>query len=99
MWLFSPLPHVQDVFTPAMFGDLMTLMEKEGWTGLDQVRDIWEKDFQHRHIVSSFLQDKALGKKRLVSMPDRLTNTIVCVRGCTVALMRLSILVTSANTI
>lgn len=58
----------------------MSSMEKEKWVGLDQVREIWESDYQHRRIVSNFLQDKVLGKKRLVSMPDRLTNTVQCVR-------------------
>lgn len=74
-------PHwtLQDVFTGAMFDRLMESMEKEGWEGLDKVRGIWESDYQNRRIVTDFLQDKTLGKKRLVSMPDRLTNTVQCV--------------------
>ncbi len=33
-------------------------------------------DFSKRPIISGFLQDVTLGKKRLASWPDRLTNTI-----------------------
>ena len=29
-----------------------------------------------RKIISGFMKDKELGKKRLMSMPDRTTNTI-----------------------
>jgi hypothetical protein len=36
----------------------------------------WRRDFSTRRIVSQFLKDDALGKKRLASMPDRMTNTI-----------------------
>ena len=36
----------------------------------------WRRDFSTRRIVSQFLRDNTLGKKRLVSMPDRMTNTI-----------------------
>lgn len=62
-----------------MFEKLASLMEKEGWAGVDEVRRRWTTDLGERRIVSGFLKDKALGKKRLVSMPDRFTNTIQCV--------------------
>ena len=36
----------------------------------------WDSDYKHRKIISGFIKDKAIGKKRLASMPDRYTNTI-----------------------
>ncbi|KAH8096548.1 hypothetical protein JL720_3927 [Aureococcus anophagefferens] len=65
-----------DVFTDAMFAELRARLEATGFEGLDAVAEIWEADYKHRKIVSGFLKDAALGAKRLVSMPDRVTNTI-----------------------
>ena len=59
-----------------MFEELLKEMTKAGWSGLSEVQKIWETDYRHRKIVSQFLKDSALGKKRLASMPDRMTNTI-----------------------
>lgn len=71
---------VKEVLTDAMVERLFQVMSKEeGWSGVDAVRHIWSTDFSERRVVSTFLKDKSLGKKRLISMPDRLTNTIRCV--------------------
>jgi len=67
---------VSSVFTPAMFGELKTLMAARSWPGLDEVEQRWKDDFAQRKIISGFMKDKALGDKRLASMPDRYTNTI-----------------------
>jgi len=40
-------------------------------------RKQWNHDLSHRKIVTELLKDGKLGKKRLMSMPDRITNTIV----------------------
>ena len=69
-------PEVGGVFTPAMFEELMESMSAEEWEWLDEVRERWDTDFKGRKIISGFLKDKALGSKRLASMPDRVTNTI-----------------------
>eukprot|EP01047_Picozoa_sp_COSAG01_P009319 COSAG01_NODE_381_length_17848_cov_10.220338_7_plen_171_part_00 len=37
---------------------------------------MWESEYKVRPIISRFLKDKAIGSKRLASMPDRVTNTI-----------------------
>ncbi|KAH8056666.1 hypothetical protein JL721_9949 [Aureococcus anophagefferens] len=58
-----------------MFAELRARLEATGFEGLDAA-EIWEADYKHRKIVSGFLKDAALGAKRLVSMPDRVTNTI-----------------------
>ena len=67
---------VSDVFTESMFGELKASMEAAGWAGLDVVERVWRDDFRHRKIISGFVKDGTLGKKRLASMPDRVTNTI-----------------------
>jgi hypothetical protein len=40
------------------------------------VKERWDSDYKHRKIISGFIKDKLIGKKRLASMPDRYTNTI-----------------------
>ncbi len=69
------------VLTPQMYSELAARMAAQGWEGLDEVGAIWESDLSRRAVVSGFLKDKQLGAKRLVSMPDRLTNTISLAEG------------------
>jgi hypothetical protein len=64
------------IFTPAMLAELKALMHAEGWEGLDTVQAMYEQDFALRSIIGGFLKDGLLGKKRLASMPDRITNTL-----------------------
>ena len=59
-----------------MYKELEEDMSRAGFKDLDVVRSHWTNDFKSRSIVSGFLKDKALGAKRLTSMPDRITNTI-----------------------
>jgi len=68
--------YVRDVLTDEMFGELMTDMEKHGFPGLDELERRWKEDYRDRLAICGFLKDKAIGSKRLVSMPDRITNTI-----------------------
>jgi hypothetical protein len=51
-------------------------MQGMGWDGLEETEKMWDENFKTRAIVSKFLKDGALGKKRLASMPDRVSNTI-----------------------
>jgi len=67
---------VSSIFREGWFLELKTLMEAEGWRGCDVVERLWREDFSKRNIISGFLTDKAIGFKRLASMPDRVTNTI-----------------------
>jgi len=67
---------VEKVFTPQMYAELAATMRKAGWTGVDTVDAMWNNDFSKRNIISGFVKDGKLGKKRLASMPDRITNTI-----------------------
>ena len=72
---------VGDVFTPAMWAELKQEMSTRGWSGLAEVEALWTSDFRKRPIISGFMKDKALGEKRLASMPDRITNTINLASG------------------
>ena len=67
---------VSAIFTDKMFEELATQMTKVGWNGVNETRHLWETDYKHRKIISGFVKDSMLGKKRLASMPDRVTNTI-----------------------
>lgn len=67
---------IKEVFNDACFSELKALMQAESWEGVDVVEKLWNEDYSKRTIISGFLKDKAIGSKRLASMPDRLTNTI-----------------------
>ena len=67
---------VERVFTEAMFGELKASMTAAGWAGVDDVEARWHAEYKGRKIISQFMKDPVLGKKRLASMPDRVTNTI-----------------------
>ena len=66
---------VGSVFTQAMYDDLAKRMEAQGWD-VAPVAAVWSSDLSQRTIIGGFLKDKGLGAKRLMSMPDRFTNTI-----------------------
>jgi len=67
---------VSAVFTDEMFAELKASMAAVGWTGLEEVESRWRSEYKGRRIISEFMKDPLLGKKRLASMPDRVTNTI-----------------------
>jgi len=73
--------RVSEVFTDSMFNDLKVLMEKHGWTGLEETENQWKSEYRNRKIISEFIKDGEIGNKRLASMPDRVTNTINLVDG------------------
>ena len=68
--------EVRDVFTDSMFQELKRLMLAKGWRGVAETEGIWRSSLSGKRIVSGFLKDKSIGKKRLTSMPDRMTNTV-----------------------
>eukprot|EP01061_Rhynchopus_euleeides_P018229 TRINITY_DN30146_c0_g2_i4.p1 TRINITY_DN30146_c0_g2~~TRINITY_DN30146_c0_g2_i4.p1 ORF type:complete len:1794 (+),score=828.70 TRINITY_DN30146_c0_g2_i4:104-5485(+) len=72
---------VSEVFTPEMWADLKATMKQKSMNGVEQVDQMWTEDFQNRKVISGFLKDKSIGKKRLASMPDRVTNTITTTSG------------------
>lgn len=66
------------IFTEDMFVTLMGEMRAMGWaeTELQTAQARWRDDWSKRHVVSGLLKDPAMGSKRLISMPDRVTNTM-----------------------
>jgi hypothetical protein len=68
---------VDTIFTNAMFLELLTEMKLCGLPELDKLSNSWQQDYSQRKAVRGFLQDTSLGEKRLISMPDRITNTIL----------------------
>jgi hypothetical protein len=64
-----------------MYDTLRREMASAQWAGLERVDALWRSDFRTRRIVSGFLRDEKLGKKRLASMPDRVSNTIDTATG------------------
>ena len=71
---------VKEVFSPEMYAALKAKMDALEWEGDDGCSLFWE-EMCERKIVQGFLKDEALGSKRLMSMPDRFTNTIDIVGG------------------
>jgi hypothetical protein len=67
---------INEVFTDAMFNDLCDVMTSSGWSGVDEVKSRWHNEYKDRKIITEFIKDGLIGKKRLASMPDRYTNTI-----------------------
>lgn len=73
--------EVSVVFPDSLFEELAAVMAAEGWSGIEETRQMWKNDFSKRHIISTFMKDKQIGAKRLASMPDRVTNTIDLASG------------------
>lgn len=67
---------VKSIFTEKMFAELEASMTAANWTGVAETRKVWDADYKERKIISEFIKDVELGKKRLTSMPDRVTNSI-----------------------
>jgi len=67
---------VATVFSDGLFEELAKAMAEQGWKGVEETRKAWKEDYSKRGIISGIIKDKQLGAKRLVSMPDRMTNTI-----------------------
>lgn len=67
-----------------MLDEMIDLMSKAGWDGLDATKAQYHSNYKNRKIISEFIRDDMIGKKRLTSMPDRLTNTIETSTGAMV---------------
>ena len=66
---------VESIFSDAMAEELLREMSDIGW-GVEETRQEWNLHYKGRKIISEFIKDGELGKKRLASMPDRVTNSI-----------------------
>lgn len=70
---------IEQVFSQSKFDELQALMRSHQLATspmLEQIRNERWEELKKKPIVSGFLKDDEIGKKRLASMPDRLTNTI-----------------------
>jgi len=72
---------VSEVFSEDMARRLFKEMRALKWEGVDAVEELWRVDWAKRRVVSQFLRDADIGRKRLVSMPDRITNTMAAGRS------------------
>ncbi len=68
--------QVCEVLTDEMYAELRSELQAQGFSGLEGLDRVWKNDYRTRKAVDGFLKDKIIGSKRLVSMPDRITNTI-----------------------
>ena len=84
-FVLEPIPRkdqlVSDVITQEMFDKLAEKMTSIGFQNVDTVREMYTNDWSKRRAITQFLRDPVIGKKRLVSMPDRVTNTITTTKG------------------
>mmetsp|Transcript_57611 Transcript_57611/g.89680 ORF Transcript_57611/g.89680 Transcript_57611/m.89680 type:complete len:595 (+) Transcript_57611:88-1872(+) len=74
---------VKSVFEPSMLLELQEHMVNAGFDkeNVDAAVSEFQKEYMERTIINGFLRDGLIGKKRLVSMPDRMTNTINLANG------------------
>ena len=77
---------VMAIFTETMYLELKSEMQEQKMTGLDELDRFWTEEYRSRKAITGFLKNSVIGVKRLVSLPDRITNTIylsgggVCLR-------------------
>lgn len=72
---------IAQLFTAEMVHELQGLMEAKQWKGVEEAVNAFNHHYKHKSIINGFLKDRELGLKRLVSMPDRSTNTINLMGG------------------
>eukprot|EP00277_Geminigera_cryophila_P024310 CAMPEP_0179467202 /NCGR_PEP_ID=MMETSP0799-20121207/48387_1 /TAXON_ID=46947 /ORGANISM="Geminigera cryophila, Strain CCMP2564" /LENGTH=466 /DNA_ID=CAMNT_0021272487 /DNA_START=73 /DNA_END=1472 /DNA_ORIENTATION=- len=72
---------IEDVLDVSMVGQLFADLRHHDVQHVDEVESMWKTDYSQRTIIAGFLKDASLGKKRLASMPDRITNTIHTMAG------------------
>lgn len=70
---------IEQVFSQAKYDELESLLLKQPRMTPELLKEVreerWNK-LKNKKIISGFLKDEEIGKKRLASMPDRMTNTI-----------------------
>ena len=67
---------IYQILSDSIFSELLEEMRMQGMNGLDKLEKLWLEEYRNRNAIQQFLKDKSIGTKRLVSMPDRITNTI-----------------------
>jgi hypothetical protein len=80
--------RMHEVFTDEMFSTVFSSIPEH--MRRRKLPHFW-KDYRNRRIVSEFMQDDELGNKRLISMPDRFSNSIEVI-GSTELVLRPTII-------
>mmetsp|Transcript_51607 Transcript_51607/g.122806 ORF Transcript_51607/g.122806 Transcript_51607/m.122806 type:complete len:594 (+) Transcript_51607:118-1899(+) len=67
---------LSQVFKKEWVDELVKLMKNEGWPEVEAAQKEFNDKYMTKKIANGFLKDDQIGLKRLVSMPDRMTNTV-----------------------
>ncbi len=70
---------LSQLLTDNMLEDLMREMKKTSLWSTEMISgtlQVWLDDWSKKTAISGFLKDATIGRKRLTSMPDRVTNTL-----------------------
>ena len=70
---------LSDLLSPGMVAQLMTEMNASPHYNrkeIEVVQSLWAQKFSKLQGIAGFLKDPSWGRKRLISFPDRVTNTI-----------------------
>ena len=74
---------IHNIFSDSMFEALQARTSKADIPQIDDLHNVWSTHFRDRMAFAGFLNDAGLCHKRLLSMPDRVTNTIALADGST----------------
>jgi hypothetical protein len=72
---------LHQIFTDDMFKEFHDRIQKAKILDSNQLDKSWRNDWRGRMAISEFIRDKDLCSKRLMSMPDRITNTLALADG------------------
>ena len=75
--------QINQIFTDGMFAELIFELHGQNISGLDDLQTYWAREFRLQMAIEDFLKNSSIGLKRLVSLPDRITNTINLADGGT----------------
>jgi hypothetical protein len=67
---------ISDLMTASMIEELAARLNEAKFADVEDAVSLWNAEYQGRSIIEGFMKDKLIGTKRLMSMPDRTTNTL-----------------------
>jgi hypothetical protein len=68
--------EIEGIFSQSMYEEMSAELHQQGVEGLCLLDQMWNTDLKKRRVISGFLKDRSFGEKRLISMPDRVTNSV-----------------------
>lgn len=66
---------LSEIFPKTLVDNICQLIRGQGWSGEANVRKLYNS-VGNTPVITGILKDKTLGDKRLMSWPDRFTNTV-----------------------